>query len=155
MVNEEPIYIDAVTTAASLSQDDESASLHALICAVSNKGHLFIYNHAIDAEKPGCNKVKKPVKSVHQVQIETHEGNSLSIYGAFVMNEANERSEHFDQSQIGQLVLCIIYGSMIAPKIEKIEFSSLTAPKTVLRRADPSKIDLSLQTQSTKVNYIL
>lgn len=75
----------------------------------------------------------------------------MNIFGAFVTNETNERLEHFDQSQTLQLILCLVYGSIIAPVVEKIEFSSLTAPKTVLRRADPSKIDVSLQTQSTKI----
>lgn len=143
------MFIDAVTTATSIATNDDSSKTYALICAVTNKGHLFIYNHQINSEQN--TKLKKPIKSFHQVQIETHEGNPLNIFGAFVTNETNERLEHFDQSQTLQLILCLVYGSIIAPVVEKIEFSSLTAPKTVLRRADPSKIDVSLQTQSTKI----
>lgn len=148
-INEGPVFIDAVNTATIVNKPDESAGSFALICAVTSKGHLFIYNHQLDTNQ--TSKVKKPVKPIHHVQIETHEGNPLNIFGAFVTNESNERLEYFDQSQTAQLILCVVYGTLVNPVIEKIEFSSLTEPKTVLRRTDPSKIDVSLQTQSTKV----
>jgi len=120
-----------------------------LITAVTNKGHLFIYSHQLETFE--TTKLKKPIKSAYQIQIVTNEGNPLSIYGAFVLNELNERLDSFDKVQTERLTLCLVYGSLVSPVCEKIEFSTLNQPKTVLVRNDPSKIDVSLQSQSTKI----
>ena len=153
-INEGPVFMDAVITAGSIKtadDDDVSASTdpYALITAVTNKGHLFIYSHQLETFE--TTKLKKPIKSVYQIQIVTNEGNPLSIYGAFVLNELNERLEIFDRLQMERLTLCLVYGSLVSPVCEKIEFSTLNQPKNVLVRNDPSKIDVSLQSQSTKV----
>ena len=156
-INEGPVFMDAVMTACSISKNtstnDDSGVTNpfALITAVTTKGHLFIYNHQLEQKESNQVKLKKPIKPVYQVQIVTNEGNPLNIYGAFVLNESNERLDNFDQLQTAQLTLCLVYGSLVSPVIEKIEFSSLNEPKTVLCRNDPSKIDVSLQSQSTKV----
>lgn len=151
-INEGPVFIDAVSTAVQINKSNENSGSFALICAVTSKGHLFIYSSQLDTNHTG--KVKKPVKPIHQVQIETHEGQPLNIFGAFVTNESNERLECFDESQTNQLILCLIYGTLVNPVVEKVEFSSLTEPKTVFRRTDPSKIDVTIQIQSTKVTFI-
>ena len=148
--------MDAVMTACSVNKTNTNENSgvtnpFALITAVTTKGHLFIYNHQLEQNESNQVKLKKPIKPVYQVQIVTNEGNPLNIYGAFVLNESNERLDNFDQLQTAQLTLCLVYGSLVSPVIEKIEFSSLTEPKTVLCRNDPSKIDVSLQSQSTKV----
>ena len=94
--------MDAVITAGSnktADDDDSSASTdpYALITAVTNKGHLYIYSHQLATfETP---KLKKPIKSVYQIQIVTNEGNPLGIYGAIVLNKLYERLDSFVRLQ--------------------------------------------------------
>ena len=105
-INDGPSYIDI----ACVSNDKESS---AILCAVTSKGHLFIYNHIVTEKK-----VKKPVKAAHQLSVQTHEGVPLQILGAFVTNSFNERLESFeDQSE---LVVYVVYGSHVNPIIEKM-----------------------------------
>jgi len=68
-----------------------------------------------------------------------------------VLNKLYERLDSFVRLQTERLTLGLVYGSVVSPVCEKIEFSTLNQLKTVLVRNDPSKIDVSLQSQSTKV----
>ena len=93
--------MDAVMTACSVNKtntnDDSGVTNHfALIKAVKTKGYLSIYNHQLEQNQSIKVKFKKPIKPVYQVQIVTNEGNPLNIYGAFVLNESNERLDNFE-----------------------------------------------------------
>jgi len=66
-INEGPVFMDAVITAGSnktADDDDSSASTDpcALITAVTNKGHLYIYSHQLETFE--TTKLKKTIKSV-------------------------------------------------------------------------------------------
>lgn len=134
-INEGPAYLDVAVV----------NNTTALVTAVTNKGHLFIYKHAIGEDK----KSKKPVKAIHQVKIQTEEGVPLAIYGAFVTNAFNERLDSFESES--DLTLYFVYGSHVAPVIEKMKLSELTEKITVLKRQDPFKSKVLVQTQTTKI----
>lgn len=103
-ISEGPAYLDVAVV----------SDTTALVTAATNKGHLFIYKHAIGEDK----KSKKPVKALHQVKIQTEEGVPLAIYGAFVTNAFNERLDSFESDS--ELTLYLVYGSHVAPVIEKM-----------------------------------
>ena len=144
--NDSPIFLDVVNV---LNNKDANTSPFALICAVTGKGHLYIYNHQLlsntqainnNTTNKNENKLKKPIKAVNQIQIETNEGTPLKIYGAFVTNLQNERVDKIDISSsslsltsssnasaisipsasLSQQYLYIVYGSHLNPKIEKL-----------------------------------
>lgn len=101
-INDGPSYIDIACTKSS-----------AILCAVTSKGHLFIYNHTITEKK-----LKKPVKAAHQLSVQTHEGAPLQVLGAFVTNSFNERLESFETES--ELLVYVVYGSHVNPIIEKM-----------------------------------
>lgn len=138
--NDSPIFLDVVNVSNS---KDANSSPFALVCAVTGKGHLYIYNHQLTsstAANKNENKLKKPIKAINQIQIETNEGTPLKIYGAFVTNSQNERMDKIDissasisltsssnssavsmpSSSLSQQYLYIVYGSHLNPKIEKL-----------------------------------
>jgi hypothetical protein len=104
-ITDGPVHIDLAVVNDSM----------ALVCAVTGKGHLFIYKHEIGSQEK---KGKKPVKAAHQVKVQTEEGAPLVVYGAFVTNSFNERLESFESDS--ELTLYLVYGSHVAPVIEKM-----------------------------------
>jgi len=104
--NDAPAQVDLTT----VQGETESRSL---LCAVTSKGHLFIYDQVL-AER----KLKKPVKAVHQVVLETREGVPLPILAAFVVNEGGERLETFGGES--GLAVFMVYGSHVNPVFEKL-----------------------------------
>ena len=148
----------------------------ALICAVTIKGHLHIFTHQLDASTNATthvvnggknlteNKLKKPIKSSNQIQIETHDGTPLKIYATFITNSQNERLDQIEASHsfsssnniakcLSQQYLYIIYGSHLNPKIEKFKFSDLneTNKVTLLKSDDSFKTSVSMQIEATKI----
>jgi len=85
----------------------------ALVCAVTSKGQLFIYDQSMTDKK-----LKKPVKAIHQIVLETHEGSPLPVLGAFIITELGERLEMFTEET--GLTVCLIYGSHVNPVFEKM-----------------------------------
>ncbi len=135
------------------------------MCAVTNKGSLYIYNHQLneDADKNN-NKLKKPIKALNNLKIQTDDGQPIAIYGCFVTNIQNERLDRIElncssiknssiplSTLLSQYMIYLVYGSHLNPKIEKIQFTDLNESKIVLKREDPLKTTILLQTQSTKV----
>lgn len=129
----------------------------ALVLALTQKGQLFMYNHDLEEKVVKGTSLKKPIKAQNSLKMETKEGSPLKIYAAFVTNSQNERLDLVNVGQsenlcelLAENYLYVVYGSHLNPKIEKLVFSDLTEAKTVLKRDDPYKITISLQTQVTK-----
>jgi len=140
------------------------------VCAVTNKGSVYIYNHQLNesTDKNNNNKLKKPIKALNNLKIETNDGQPINIYGCFVTNMQNERLDRIElncssiknssvplSTLLSQYVIYLVYGSHLNPKIEKIQFADLNESKMVLKREDPLKTTVLLQTQSTKVPFII
>ncbi len=150
-LNDGPVFLDTLN----LTNQKDKNSNSVLISAVTNKGQLLLFNHDLSIQK-----LKKPVKSSVQIKIEAKENAApLKIYGAFVCNSQNLRVENVelennnsDLSRLSQYFLFIVYGSHLSPKIERMQFSDLNESKITLKRDDPYKTSVSLQTQSIKVN---
>ena len=98
-LNDGPVFIDVINMHTST---DKTSSSSVLISAVTNKGHLHLFNHQlVNTDKVITNgssssKLKKPIKSLNQLQIETHEGTPLKIYAAFVTNQQSERLDQIE-----------------------------------------------------------
>lgn len=147
-INDGPVYIDL----ACIINNSENNEQTVLILAVTTKGNLFIYKHiAVYKCMSNSNKkMKKPVKASHQISMQTNENNiPLPILGAFVTNSFNERLDTFNADS--ELSLYIVYGSHVNPIIEKLKLSELNENKISLKRDDPFKTKVSLQTQATKI----
>ena len=65
-------------------------------------------------------QLKKPVKPSNQLQFETKEGAVLKVHCAFLLNANNERVDTHSGDDLSKLKLCVVYGSHLAPVIEKI-----------------------------------
>ena len=111
-INDGPVYLDA---ACQVNEENKSS---AIICAVTAKGDLFIYNHLMQEKSEVKTKLKKPIKAAHQLQMQTNEGAPLQIFAAFVTNEFNERLDSYDSK--AELTLYLVYGSHVNPIIEKM-----------------------------------
>jgi hypothetical protein len=156
-LNDGPVFIDAVSVEDE-TEKSASSSPTTLICAVTGKGQLYIFKHQLldDQLQQRSNEkktIKKPIKSVNQVNFETFEGTSLQIYGAFLINANNERQvqSNLTDEPIDKHQVCVVYGSHLYPRIEKLSLTSFKETKTILKRDDPFKIQIDLQRQVIKV----
>lgn len=169
-LNDGPVFMEAVSLVSmSDKEKDNRHTQSALICAVTSKGHLHLFMHQLnDVTTTTTNKLKKPLKALNQIQIESNQdggGAPLKIYAAYVCNAQSERVSHIEvaasaaaspprdlASLLEQSYLCIVYGSPLAPCIERLKFATLSADKvTLLKRDDPSRTNVTLQTESTKI----
>lgn len=120
-INEGAVYLDVLNV----------SNNNALILAITNKGHLYVYLHQLESNTN--NKLKKPIKALNQLKLETNESNPIHILGTFLTNKQNERLDRVDLDQksidysslrlaelLSQYFLFIIYGSQLNPKIEKM-----------------------------------
>ena len=130
----------------------------ALLLALTNTGSLSIFN--FDTTKIEKSILNKPLKPFKNLKIETKEGAPLKIYSAFLVDSNNQKLDCIEKSKDDisldvilskNFNLFVVYGSHLNLKIEKIEFSQLNGTKTVLKREDPFKSSVSIQTQSTKI----
>jgi WD40 repeat protein len=125
-INEGAVYLDVLNLSDS----------NALILAITNKGHLYVYLHQLESNtNNSTNKLKKPIKALNQLKLVTNESNPIHILGSFVANKQNERLDRIDLQTksidysnlklaelLSQYYLIIIYGSQLNPKIEKLVF---------------------------------
>ena len=156
-LNEAPVFVDLLNI-----NRKATTSQVVLVSAVTNKGHLFLFSHDL-SDAQASTKLKKPIKALSQIKIETKENSApLKIYAAFVVSAQNARLDNVElaasatkEESISQLLaqqfLYIVYGSHLSPKIEKVAFSDLGESKITLKRDDPYKTSVSLQTQATKI----
>jgi hypothetical protein len=83
------------------------------------------------ADPSTSTKLKKPIKSVNQLRLETNDSNPIPILSAFVANKQNERVDKLESALVGdddskladflgQYFVFIVYGSQLSPKIEKL-----------------------------------
>ena len=124
-LNDAPVFIDTLNLTKRTSDKQQI-----FVSAITNKGHLNLFSHDL-SEPTNGNKLKKPIKAVNQIKVETKEnGAPLKIYGSFVTNAQHLRVDSLDLgnettasdfSQIlSQYFLYIVYGSHLNPKIEKL-----------------------------------
>jgi hypothetical protein len=157
-LNEAPVFVDVVNMN---KKGGNSKSESLLVSVVTNKGQLFLFTHEL-ADSSSGSKLKKPIKSISQLKVETKDNSApLKIYGAFVAGGQHERLDNLDlageasSTDLSQLLakfsLYIVYGSHLNPKIEKLQFSDFSESKITLKRDDPYKTSVTLQTQATKV----
>jgi WD40 repeat protein len=124
-INEGAVYLDILNV----------SNNNALILAITNKGHLYVYLHQLESNTNNNSKLKKPIKAVNQLKLETNESNPIHILGTFVTNKQNERLDRIELEKktidysnlklaelLGQYFVCIIYGSQLNPKIEKMVY---------------------------------
>lgn len=164
-INDGPVFIDTINVVN--KNDKTNQESFALLCAVTSKGSLYIYNHHLEenTDKNNNNKLKKPIKALNNLKIETDDGQPITIYGCFVTNMQNERLDRIElncssiknssiplSTLLSQYMIYLVYGSHLNPKIEKMQFTDLNESKMVLKREDPLKTTVLLQTQSTKVH---
>jgi hypothetical protein len=158
-LNEAPVFVDVI------NMNKKGSGGNLLVSAVTNKGQLLLFTHELTDGPSGGSKLKKPIKPVNQLKVETKDNAApLKIYGMFVANAQHERVDSLDlgnesSGDLSQLLanysLYIVYGSHLNPKIEKLQFSDLNESKVTLKRDDPFKTSVTLQTQATKVRSIL
>ncbi|CAF0715067.1 unnamed protein product [Brachionus calyciflorus] len=152
-LNDGPSFLEVI----SIKKNDKN--LEALVLAMTHKGQLCLFKYDFSSDEKS--NLKKPLKPINTVKLETKEGSPLKIYAAFLANSKNEKLDLIELGNVNNessLVdmlnnnyLYIVYGSHVNPRIEKIEFSELNETKKVLKRDDPFKTSVTLQTQATKI----
>ncbi|RNA01364.1 WD repeat-containing 43-like [Brachionus plicatilis] len=147
-----PSFIDVVN----VKKDEKLKDI--ILVALTQKGSLSIFN--LDLCKIDKSNLKKPLKPLNSLKIETKEGAPLKIFAAFLADSNNQKLTTIelakDAVSLNELLnnhyyLYVVYGSHVNPRIEKLEFSLLDEAKKVLKREDPFKSCVYLQTQSTKI----
>lgn len=163
-LNDAPLFTDVLAMSSKSSSSSSDKQRHVLVSAITNKGQLSLFTHSLSAEAAAV-KLKKPIKALNQIKVETKDSSApLRIYGAFIANSQHVRVSSLElksdddvspQNDLSKLLsdyyLYIVYGSSLNPKIEKLQFSDLNESKLTLKRDDPFKTSVTLQTQTTKI----
>ena len=131
-----PTYLDLVK----LTVKNSSSSTCAFVCVVTNKGNLQMFKQDLDSsagaksQEEAKKQLKKPVKPSNQLQFETKEGAVLKVHCAFLLNASNERVETHSGDDLSKLKLCVVYGSHLAPIIEKLVSADRKSLYSIFRR---------------------
>lgn len=151
-LNDGPSFINVINV-----KKDEMLKDIVLI-ALTQKGSLSLFNFNISKNEKS--NLKKPLKPINSLKVETKEGAPLKIFAAFLVDSNNQKLDSIEiaKNDVSYDVLLnknyhlyIAYGSHVNPIIEKLEMTQLDESKKILKREDPNKSSVNLQTQLTKI----